>query len=166
MNDKGQNLAPHINKGSTSYSIFMLLFAVVALLVEETKWYYQQYLDFLDIGPYPVPDVTESEMFLFLAIIIHMGDGICDSLKDHWSTTEQFFSPFYCKTMRHGRFHHILRFLPFLKNDNVFYSNGPICDRVWKIRQIFDMPNDTYSKYYTSSKHLALGEVIVLFKGT
>jgi hypothetical protein len=42
--------------------------AVIILLMEETNWCYQQYLDFLDSGPSPAPDVTESEIFLFLAV--------------------------------------------------------------------------------------------------
>jgi hypothetical protein len=66
---KRQNMAPHMNKDSTPYSVFMLYFeSVIALLVEETNRYYYQYLDTLDDGPSPLPDVTESEMFL--AIII------------------------------------------------------------------------------------------------
>jgi hypothetical protein len=63
------------------------------------------------------------------------------------STTEQFFSPFYGKTIRCDRFLHI------------HY------DRLWKIRQISDMLNDTYSKYYALSEHLAVDKVIVSFNG-
>jgi hypothetical protein len=55
------------------------------------------YLNFLDNGPSPVPDVTESETFLFLALIIQVGHDIRDNLKDCWLTTERFFSPFYGK---------------------------------------------------------------------
>jgi hypothetical protein len=37
---------------------------------------------------------------LFLAIIILMGHDIHESLKYHWLTTEQFFSPCYSKRLR------------------------------------------------------------------
>jgi hypothetical protein len=48
---KRQNVAPHINKDSTSFSVFMLYFAhVITLLVEETNRYYHQYLSTLDDG--------------------------------------------------------------------------------------------------------------------
>jgi hypothetical protein len=43
--------------------------AAITLLVEETICYHQQYLDFLDDGPSLVPEVTESEVFLFPAVI-------------------------------------------------------------------------------------------------
>jgi hypothetical protein len=33
----------------------------------------------------------------------------------------------------------------------------------WKIRQIFDMLNNSYSKYYTPSEHMTVDKVIVLF---
>jgi hypothetical protein len=120
MTGERQSLASHINKDPTPCSVFRLCFAgVITLLVEETNQYYQKYLDVLDSGPSPVPDVTESEMFPFLEIIVQLGHDIPDKLKDCWSTTEQFFSPFYCKTVRHDRFVHILRFLHFLNNDNL-----------------------------------------------
>jgi hypothetical protein len=47
--------------------------------------------------PHPVPDITESAMFLFLPIIFWMGH---DNMKEYCSATEQFFSPPYGKTMR------------------------------------------------------------------
>jgi hypothetical protein len=69
-----QNVTPHINKHSTPYSVFMLYFAaVITLVVEETNQYHRQYLDTLDNGPSSAPDITEFEMFLFLAIIVQMG---------------------------------------------------------------------------------------------
>jgi hypothetical protein len=106
--NKKQNVAHHIHKNLTPYSVFMWYFAVViTLLVEETNRYYQQYLHFLDNEPSPTPATTECEMFLFLAIIIQMGKYIHDNLKDYWSTTEQFFSPFNGKTTRHDRSLHI-----------------------------------------------------------
>jgi hypothetical protein len=68
---------------------------------------------------------------------------------------EQFFSPLYGKIMRFDRFLNILR----------FDSNNPNYDTSRKIRQISDMPNDTYSKHYAPSEHMVVHEVEVLFKG-
>jgi hypothetical protein len=44
------------------------------------------------------------------------------------------------------------------KND---YNN---CDRRWKITNLFDQLNDTYAKVYSLSEHLAVDEIIVIFK--
>ena len=38
-------------------------------------------------------------------------------------------------------------------------------DRLWKMRAIFDKPSDSYAKYYSLTKHSAVDEIIVLFKG-
>jgi len=67
------NEASHINDGSSQLSVFLLYFAeMISLLVVEANHYYQDYIDRLDGGPIPEPDVTEAEMFLFLALTIQM----------------------------------------------------------------------------------------------
>jgi hypothetical protein len=109
---RGANLneAPHVNKDSTPLCVFMLYFtAIIHLLVVETNRYYHLYIDSLDDGRSPRPDVTDSEMFLFLGIIIQMGHDIRDRIKDYWSTAEQFHTPFYSNAMKRDRFLHILR---------------------------------------------------------
>jgi hypothetical protein len=52
-------------------------------------------------------DITESKMFLFLAVIVHTGHDIRDdNLKAYWSTTKQFFWTFYGETVRRDKFLH------------------------------------------------------------
>jgi hypothetical protein len=59
------NEASHVNDGSSPLSVFLLYFAeIITLLVVETNHYYHDYIDRLDDGPSPEPDVTEVEMFL------------------------------------------------------------------------------------------------------
>jgi hypothetical protein len=38
-------------------------------------------------------------------------------------------------------------------------------DRLWKIKSLFTMLIDNDTKFYSPSEHLAVNEVIVLFKG-
>jgi hypothetical protein len=69
-----RNEAPEIDQNSTPLDILILLFAaVLCLLVEETDKSHHQYLEMLDAGPLPLPDMTVPETLLFLAIIIQMG---------------------------------------------------------------------------------------------
>jgi hypothetical protein len=59
------NKAPHVNKDPTPLCVFMLFFTgIIQLLVEETNRHYHPYLDSLQDGTSPVPDVTNSEMFI------------------------------------------------------------------------------------------------------
>ena len=80
-----QTEAPHITEDSTPLSIFMVLFfEIIQLLVEETNRYYHLYLDTLDEGQSPLPEVTVQEMHLFLAITVWTGHDQKDTLKDYW----------------------------------------------------------------------------------
>ena len=78
---RNDNEASHVNDGSSPLSIFLLYFAeIITLLVVETNHYYYDYKDRLDDGPSPEPDISEAEMFVFLALTIQMGHGVRDKL--------------------------------------------------------------------------------------
>ena len=94
-----------------------------------------------------------------------MGHDQHDCLKDYWSREEQYFIPFYSNTMVRDRIFHILRFLHFENNDNPPNHDDPHYDRLWKIRNIFDILNNKFYKLYNPTEHLAVDEVIVIFKG-
>jgi len=83
----------------------------------ENNHYYQDYIDRLGEGTSPEPDVSEAEMFVFLALTIQMGHGVRDNLTDYWSTLDQVYTPFY-GIMNRNRYLHILRYLHFTDNRN------------------------------------------------
>jgi hypothetical protein len=73
--------APQINDSSSPLSIFVLYFAeIITLLVVENNRYYHNHIDRLNEGPSPLPDITEAEMRVFLAMTIQMGHCIRDRL--------------------------------------------------------------------------------------
>jgi len=76
-------------------AFFFCILQKLSLLVVETNRYYQDYIDRLDDGPSPEPDVTEAEMFVFRALTIQMRNGIRDKLTDYWSTLDQLYTTFY-----------------------------------------------------------------------
>jgi hypothetical protein len=49
---------------------------VITLLVVETNRYYCQFLESSDDGPSPQREVTEAEMFAFLALTFQMGHTV------------------------------------------------------------------------------------------
>jgi hypothetical protein len=107
----------------------MFFAEVIKLLVVETNRYYHQYLDSPDETPSLLPDVTESEIFLTLAVIIQMGYDIRDRLTDYWATMEQFYTPFYSNTIKRDRFLNILRFLHIADNWKEIYKNDENYDK-------------------------------------
>ena len=105
-------------------------------------------------------------MFVFLALTIQMGHGVRDKLTDYWSTLDQLYTPFYGTMMNRDRYLHILRYLHFTDNRNEPDRTDENFDRLWNIRDLFEILNDTFSKFYNPSENLAIDEVIVPFKGS
>jgi hypothetical protein len=103
-------------------------------------------------------------MNTFFGLMIQMGNDPRHSLKDCWSREEQYCIPFYSYVMAGDRFFHILRFLYFENNDDPPNHDDPDYDRLWKIRKIFDTPNNKFCKLYYSPERLTVDEVIVLYK--
>jgi len=76
--------AAHITPESTALAVLLLFFAeIVNLLVVEMNCYYHQFLDNCEDGPSPQRDVTEAEMFAFLALTLQMGHTVQDRLEDY-----------------------------------------------------------------------------------
>jgi len=131
---KKDNEASHINDGSSPLGVFLLYFAeIITLPMVETNRYYQDYLDRLDNGPSPEPDVTEAKMFVFLALTIWMGHGVRDKLTDYWSTLGQLYTPFYGTMMKRDQYLHIPCYLHFTDNRNEPDRTDKNFDRLWKI---------------------------------
>ena len=94
-----------------------------------------------------------------------MGHCIRDRLTDYWSRAENYHTAFYGNAMKRDRFFHILRFLHFTDNENEPDMTDENADRLWKVRNLFDILNQKFSKFYSPSEHLAIDEVIVKYKG-
>jgi len=67
--------------------------------------------------------------------------------------------------MKQDRFFHILRYLQFTDNENESDMADENSDRLWKIRNLFEILKDKFSKFYNPSEHLAVDEVIVKYQG-
>jgi len=103
-------------------------------------------------------------MLVFLAITISMGHSIRDELTDFWSRADNYHTTFYGNAMSWDRYLHILRFLHFTDKKKVPDMKEENSCRLWKIRNLFDILKDKFSKFYNPSENLDLNEV-VKFKG-
>ena len=86
-------------------------------------------------------------------------------MTDYWSRADNFHTTFYGNAMPRDTYLHILHFLHFTDNKKVPDMKNENFDQLWKIRNLSDILNDKFSKFYNPSKHLAIDEVIVKFKG-
>ena len=67
--------------------------------------------------------------------------------------------------MKRDRYFHVLRFLHFTDNKNEPDMTDENSDRLWKMRNLFEILNEKFSKFYSPSERLTVDEVIVLYKG-
>jgi hypothetical protein len=146
-------MAAHVHKHLTPDSVFA---AVIAVSVQQTNLLC---VDRLDNGTSPVTDSNESKMFLFLVIISQTEHGIWNSLQDYWIVIEDSLTLFYGKTVTatgSSTFFDISTFPSITLPQTV----APSYDKLWKLGHNSDKLNDFYSKYYITTKHLSLDEVL------
>ena len=103
-------------------------------------------------------------MLVFLAIM-KMGHCKRDQLTKYWSRAYNYHTTFYGNCMKWDRFFHILRYLHFTDNKNEPDMTDENSDRLWKIRNLFEILNKKFSKFYNPSEHLAVDKVIVKYQG-
>jgi len=124
--------AAQVTSKSTPLSILLLFFVeIITLLVVETNRYYHQLLENSDDGHSPEREVTEAEMFVFLALTLQMGHTVQGRLEDYWMKMEQLRTPFCGQTMARARYYYILHFLHFTGNNRNGVDRAD--DRLWKI---------------------------------
>jgi len=113
--------------------VHLAFFFCILQKLSLTNCYYHDYIHRLDDGPSPEPDVTEADMFVFLALTIQMGHGIRNKMIDYWATVDQLYTPFYSIMMKRERYLHILRYLHFTEHRNEPDRTDKNFDRLWTI---------------------------------
>jgi hypothetical protein len=105
-------------------------------------------------------------MFSFFALLLQMGHDHKPNLKSYWTNDELYHIAFHSNVMSRRRFLTILKYLHFTNNETPPAENkaDPKFDRLWKIRQIFDLLYSKFSELYYPSEQMAVDEVIVKFK--
>jgi hypothetical protein len=95
--------------------LFVYLFVIATML---HCFILRVHLDTLHNRPSPVPVITESDTYIFhfIIIIIKMGHGTWDTLKDYLTVTKQFLTPSYNKTVVCDMFLNILGHVHFSNN--------------------------------------------------
>jgi len=104
-------------------------------------------------------------MWWFFEIIVQLGLDQRDMLEDYWLTLDKHSTAFYCNILKQDRWYRVLRFLHFSDNKNEHDKtdvNWTDCGK-W---QLFWQAEWFIAKYYSLKEHLAVDEIIALFKDT
>lgn len=139
----------------------MLFFTeIFQLLVNQTNLHYQQHLN-RQAGPSRWLSDTLLDMMTFIDLALQMGHDSKHMLCGYRSRLRQHHTPFSSKTMTQVRFLHILYFMHFT-DISQRPDQGKEYDLLWKLRNIFDLLNQTCTKFCNPLEHLAVDHVTVV----
>jgi hypothetical protein len=145
----------------------MLLFwLILPIVLLETNRYMEQVFTAKGKTLPLTEEIFMKDLLAFLAPVIQMGHDHKPSIKSYWMKDELYHVPFYSTVMSRHQFLTILKYLHFTNNENPPVENrdDPNYDRLWTIRQIFDILNSKFSELYHPSEQMSVDEVIVKFK--
>jgi hypothetical protein len=114
----------------------------------ENNGYYHGHLDRTDDGSSPLNVMSQAEMLVFHAITVKIGHTTRDKLTDYWATTNQSHTYFYSTIRKRDRYIHILRFVHFTDKKNEPDMTDEYSDRLWNMRNLYDILNKRVSKFY------------------
>jgi hypothetical protein len=139
-------------------AVLMLFFTeIFRLLVEQTNLYYHQHIGRQARPSRQLPDSTFSDMVTLIALALQMGHKLNGTLHDCWSRLRLSYT-LHFTARSWDRFLHILRFLHSAQGPD----QGKVYDRLWNYLWHTE---PAFDKFYNSSEHLAVDELIVKFKG-
>lgn len=91
-------------------------------------------------------------MLVFLALKMNIGHDVGDKLTDYLATMDQLYTHFYSTMIKWDRYLHILSYLQFTDNRNELDRTDENFDRLWNIRNVFEIVNGTFSRFTTLPK--------------
>jgi hypothetical protein len=167
QNGLDKEAAPDITNEATPGDYFMLFFCtVLPIILLQTNHYMDQVFAAKDKTLRRLREILMKDMFAFFTLVIQMGHHHKPSLRSYWSKDELYCIPFYSNVLSRDWFLTVLKYLHFANNENPPTENrdDPKYDRLWKIRQIFDLLNSKFCELYFPSEQMSVDEVIVKYK--
>lgn len=109
--------------------------------------------------------LTQQELKAFLGILIIMGYHVLPSIDLYWSSDPGFRLDEVANVMPIKRFKKILRCLHLNDNEHQPAKNMPGYDKLYKLRPLIDLINESCQNNCTDSGSQSIDESMILFKG-
>nr|CAI5823526.1 unnamed protein product [Callosobruchus analis] len=152
-----------VDKSPYQFYKFFVADHIIKLMVTETNRYAQQTLENAYLSRFSRlrkwKEVTAEEMEKFLGIIFWMGLNKKPKLSDYWSK-KIIYENKVKYVMSRNRFELILRMWHLSNNQQC-----PGGDRLFKIKQLIDLPLERFQSAIIPAKDLCIDETMVPFRG-
>ncbi|XP_029348064.1 piggyBac transposable element-derived protein 4-like, partial [Acyrthosiphon pisum] len=110
-------------------------------------------------------EVHGSELKAFLGLLIYMGYHELPGIRLYWSNDPNFYCDRVAKVMPVKRFLKLLRCIHLNDNSKMPQRQSQEFDKLFKIRPMLSHLQEKYKTMYKPSRHLAVDESMVAFKG-
>ena len=144
-----------------SFYVAFLTEEILQIIVDETNRYAEQYMQnrrSIRVDKWTPTD--KNEMKRFFGLLIWMSLVKLPKYDAYWCTNNTYCQSFPRTVMSRNRFELLLRFLHFTNNQTANTN-----DRLYKLRQIVDILNQNFSKYYDLDEEICIDESLVPFQG-
>lgn len=105
------------------------------------------------------------ELKSFLGLLIFMGYHEVPGIRLYWSNDPNFNCDRVAQVMSVKRFLKLFRFIHLNDNSKMPQRQSQEFDKLYKIRPLLPHLQETYKTMYKPSRHLAVDESMVAFKG-
>jgi len=168
MNPDLLSLLPDEPKPVDFLSLF-LHDELIDILVRETNRYATQHLASVQLGPqsrsHMWTPTTVPEMKLFLAMTMLMGVVHKPTIDMYWTKSSLFATPVFGNLLCRNRYCLILKFLHFSNNDDMPDKNDADYDRLFKVREVYDILTSGFATAYTPGRDVCIDEGMIRWFG-
>ncbi|KAK7089368.1 hypothetical protein V1264_025076 [Littorina saxatilis] len=148
---------------------FFLLFkpAMIDSIVTQTNKYAREKIVNKPNGidPHWREDTTAEEVKAFFGVLILMGIHNLPRDDMYWSADDRLGVPGVNKVMSLKRYQKLKEFIHLADNDHLPDPADVNRDRLFKVRDLLDMANQSFLEHYTPDCDISIDEAMVAFKG-
>ena len=105
--------------------------------------------------------LTVNELWVYIAVAMLGEIHNKNVSRDNWSTDDLLFTPIFGKVMSRDRYEEIGKYLHFVDNT----VRPPAGDKFWKIRNLFDLFNESFQREFSLDRTVSVDESLMLWRG-
>ena len=166
VHDTGPNIA-NLAENGTPKDFFFELFkpTMIETIVEQTNKYAREMIAAKPNGDRLWADTNPAEIRAYLGVLILMGIHSLPRDEMYWSSDDRLGVPGINKVMPLKKFKKLSEYVHLCDNDNLPDPADVNRDRLFKVRKLIDMANETFLAKYKPAKEISIDEAMVPFKG-